>query len=137
MIYRATLEGTANKSVIINMPFLPVNPDYGTTRNQGRQKLARLESREFNTLVSDVLKEIRRRQTEMGGIGSVGSVNWPNAKLPSPLRETGSSFLRDATRMGLTKSLPMPRYITDFLSCGYPCLSIPWTRVLLGESDCL
>jgi hypothetical protein len=31
----AALEGNANKSMIINMPFLPVNPDYGTTRNQG------------------------------------------------------------------------------------------------------
>jgi hypothetical protein len=30
----AALEGTSNKSMIINMPFLPVNPDYGTTRNQ-------------------------------------------------------------------------------------------------------
>jgi hypothetical protein len=124
------------------MPFLPVNPDYGTTRNQvkytvhllnvnvfitfltsnkslffsilwsfltcyvikktflrkARQKLGRLESREFNTLVLDVLKEIRRRQTDSLGL-----------KANSPLRETGSSFLRDATRMGLTKSMPMPR----------------------------
>ena len=100
----ATLECNANKSVIINMPFLPVNPDYGTTRNQGRQKLARLESREFNTLVIDVLKEIRRRQTEMPG----------DVKMQSPLREMGSSFLRDATKMGLTKSLPMPRTISGF-----------------------
>ena len=91
------LECNANKSIIINMPFLPVNPDYGTTRNQGRQKLARLESHEFNTLVIDVLKEILRRQSEMSG----------GIKISSPLRETGSSFLRDATKMGLTKSLPM------------------------------
>ena len=43
------------------IPFLPVNPDFGTTRNQGRQKLARLSHQEFNFLVTDVLKEIRRR----------------------------------------------------------------------------
>lgn len=99
----AALEGNTNKSMIINMPFLPVNPDYGTTRNQARQKLARLESHEFATLVVDVLKEIRRRQTEMSSGGT-----WTSTltKTSSPLRETGSSFLRDATKMGLTKSLP-------------------------------
>lgn len=114
--FRATLEGNANKSVIINMPFLPVNPDYGTTRNQGRQKLARLESREFNTLVIDVLKEIRRRQTEMtGGWHPTAASSTTTTKMPSPLRETGSSFLRDATKMGLTKSLPMPRLIFFFV----------------------
>ena len=43
------------------IPFLPVNPEFGTTRNQGRQKLARLSGQEFNFLVADVLKEIRRR----------------------------------------------------------------------------
>ena len=100
----AQLECNTNKSFIINMPFLPVNPDYGTTRNQGRQKLARLESHEFNTLVIDVLKEILHRQSEMlGGI-----------KISSPLHETGSTFLRDAMKMGLTKSLPMSRTISGF-----------------------
>ena len=99
----ATLEGNANKSTIINMPFLPVNPDYGTTRNQARQKLARLESREFGTLVVDVLKEIRRRQTEMSS-----SVVWSATlnKTSSPLREAGASLFRDSSK---TKSLPMPR----------------------------
>ena len=38
------------------LPFLPVNPDYGTSRNQARQKLARLDKTEFATLVVDVLK---------------------------------------------------------------------------------
>eukprot|EP00096_Caligus_rogercresseyi_P012848 TRINITY_DN5514_c0_g1_i1.p1 TRINITY_DN5514_c0_g1~~TRINITY_DN5514_c0_g1_i1.p1 ORF type:complete len:725 (+),score=241.13 TRINITY_DN5514_c0_g1_i1:39-2213(+) len=47
------------------IPFLPVNPDFGTTRNQGRQKLARLNALEFSALVIDVLKEIRRRQSEL------------------------------------------------------------------------
>jgi hypothetical protein len=69
--------------------------------------LARLESREFVTLVVDVLKEIRRRQTEASG----GSGFFTEIKT-SPLRETGSSFLRDATRMGLTKSLPMARCLS-------------------------
>lgn len=49
----------------IPVPFLPVNPDYSATRNQGRQKLARLTQVEFAALVLDVLKEIRRRQVEI------------------------------------------------------------------------
>ena len=36
-----------NKLPSVMIPFLPVNPDYGTTRNQGRQKLARLNEQEF------------------------------------------------------------------------------------------
>jgi len=47
------------------VPFLPVNPDYSATRNQGRQKLARLTDQEFASLVVDVLKEIKRRQVEI------------------------------------------------------------------------
>merc|ERR1719295_2221093 len=49
----------------VPVPFLPVNPDYSATRNQGRQKLARLTQAEFAALVLDVLKEIRRRQVEI------------------------------------------------------------------------
>jgi len=49
----------------VPVPFLPVNPDYSATRNQGRQKLARLTQAEFASLVLDVLKEIRRRQVEI------------------------------------------------------------------------
>ena len=60
----------------VPVPFLPVNPDYSATRNQGRQKLARLTQAEFGSLVLDVLKEIRRRQVEIdtarGVLGEVG-----------------------------------------------------------------
>ncbi|XP_050410103.1 ARF GTPase-activating protein GIT2 isoform X1 [Patella vulgata] len=45
------------------VPFLPVNPDLSTTRNQGRQKLARFNKREFTTLIIDILNDARRRQT--------------------------------------------------------------------------
>jgi len=75
------------------IPFLPVNPDFGTTRNQGRQKLARLSHQEFNFLVTDVLKEIRRRQTEMN-----------NSPMKSPLREASARSNSQAT--AFTKSLP-------------------------------
>lgn len=57
------LENSAPSAVVI--PFLPVNPDYSATRNQGRQKLARLTQQEFGALVVDVLKEIKRRQGEI------------------------------------------------------------------------
>jgi len=86
------VEGSGGKNAVI-IPFLPVNPDFGTTRNQGRQKLARLSNQEFHFLVTDVLKEIRRRQTEM-------SVSSP---MKSPLRESAA---RSHTNQGFTKSLP-------------------------------
>ena len=57
------LEPNSQNSVVV--PFLPVNPDYSATRNQGRQKLARLTDAEFSALAIDVLKEIKRRQTEI------------------------------------------------------------------------
>ncbi|ESO91640.1 hypothetical protein LOTGIDRAFT_51898, partial [Lottia gigantea] len=54
------------------VPFLPVNPDLSTTRNQGRQKLARFNKREFTTLIIDILNDARRRQT-----GFTSPVNTP------------------------------------------------------------
>ncbi|XP_022108828.1 ARF GTPase-activating protein GIT2-like isoform X2 [Acanthaster planci] len=42
--------------------FLPLNPELSSTRNQGRQKLARFSAREFATLIIDILKEAKRRQ---------------------------------------------------------------------------
>ncbi|XP_003707270.1 ARF GTPase-activating protein GIT1 [Megachile rotundata] len=43
------------------VPFLPVNPQLSSTRNQGRQKLARFTPKEFATLIVDLLNEARRR----------------------------------------------------------------------------
>lgn len=43
------------------VPFLPVNPQLSSTRNQGRQKLARFTPKEFATLIIDFLIEARRR----------------------------------------------------------------------------
>lgn len=45
------------------MPFLPVNPELSATRNQGRQKLARLNAREFAILIIDILSDAKRRQS--------------------------------------------------------------------------
>ncbi|XP_036455129.1 LOW QUALITY PROTEIN: ARF GTPase-activating protein GIT2a [Colossoma macropomum] len=44
------------------VPFLPVNPEYSSTRNQGRQKLARFNTHEFATLIIDILSDAMRRQ---------------------------------------------------------------------------
>ena len=54
-LWIATLESSnpnrstnsTSKLPSVMIPFLPVNPDFGTTRNQGRQKLARLNAQEF------------------------------------------------------------------------------------------
>ncbi|GFG32134.1 hypothetical protein Cfor_06897 [Coptotermes formosanus] len=47
------------------VPFLPVNPEFSSTRNQGRQKLARFNAREFATLIIDILSDAKRRQSPM------------------------------------------------------------------------
>ncbi|XP_041855048.1 ARF GTPase-activating protein GIT2a isoform X5 [Melanotaenia boesemani] len=57
---------TQNHSTLVTettvVPFLPVNPEYSSTRNQGRQKLARFNAYEFATLVIDILSDAKRRQ---------------------------------------------------------------------------
>eukprot|EP00118_Oscarella_pearsei_P003554 m.14781 g.14781 ORF g.14781 m.14781 type:complete len:806 (+) comp25976_c0_seq4:13-2430(+) len=65
---------TQNHSMLVSdhhtMPFLPVNPAISSTRNQGRQKLATFTSKEFATLILDILVDAKRRQTlsqEKGG----------------------------------------------------------------------
>ncbi|CAH1969209.1 unnamed protein product [Acanthoscelides obtectus] len=44
------------------VPFLPVDNTLSTTRNQGRQKLARFSTPEFKSLVYDILVDTQRRQ---------------------------------------------------------------------------
>ncbi|MGH0185035.1 UNVERIFIED_CONTAM: hypothetical protein FKN15_016580 [Acipenser sinensis] len=60
----------ANHSTLVTersaVPFLPVNPEYSATRNQGRQKLARFNAREFATLIIDILSDAKRRQHGKG-----------------------------------------------------------------------
>ncbi|XP_051973589.1 ARF GTPase-activating protein GIT2b isoform X1 [Xyrauchen texanus] len=57
---------TQNHSTLVTdttvVPFLPVNPEYSSTRNQGRQKLARFNAHEFATLIIDILTDAKRRQ---------------------------------------------------------------------------
>ncbi|XP_027719069.1 ARF GTPase-activating protein GIT2 isoform X5 [Vombatus ursinus] len=69
---------TQNHSTLVTettaVPFLPVNPEYSSTRNQGRQKLARFNAHEFATLVIDILSDAKRRQQGNPSSGSKDNV---------------------------------------------------------------
>uniref|UniRef100_A0A6I8SNQ4 G protein-coupled receptor kinase interacting ArfGAP 2 n=1 Tax=Xenopus tropicalis TaxID=8364 RepID=A0A6I8SNQ4_XENTR len=69
---------TQNHSTLVTettvVPFLPVNPEYSSTRNQGRQKLARFNAHEFATLVIDILSDAKRRQQGGSVTGSKENV---------------------------------------------------------------
>jgi len=45
----------------MSVPFLPVNPDLSSMKNQGRQKLGCYGEKEFKNLVTQILIEINRR----------------------------------------------------------------------------
>lgn len=55
------------------VPFLPANPEFSATRNQGRQKLAKFNKREFATLIIDILNDAKRRYA--GLLSPSGTVN--------------------------------------------------------------
>lgn len=59
---------TQNHSALVRdtttVPFLPVNPSFSSTRNQGRQKLALFNAKEFATLIIDILNDARRREQD-------------------------------------------------------------------------
>ncbi|XP_063812016.1 ARF GTPase-activating protein GIT1 isoform X6 [Pseudophryne corroboree] len=71
---------TQNHSTLVTersaVPFLPVNPEYSATRNQGRQKLARFNAREFATLIIDILSEAKRRQQGKTPVISTDNVDY-------------------------------------------------------------
>ncbi|XP_069471373.1 ARF GTPase-activating protein GIT1 isoform X8 [Ambystoma mexicanum] len=71
---------TQNHSTLVTersaVPFLPVNPEYSATRNQGRQKLARFNAREFATLIIDILSEAKRRQQGKSPISPADNIDY-------------------------------------------------------------
>ncbi len=80
------LEPNSQNSIVI--PFLPLNPDYSATRNQGRQKLARLSHGEFTILAIDILKEAKRRQGEIDSArGIIRTKFSPTAELNHTLQK--------------------------------------------------
>uniref|UniRef100_A0A4W5P635 GIT ArfGAP 1 n=1 Tax=Hucho hucho TaxID=62062 RepID=A0A4W5P635_9TELE len=84
---------TQNHSTLVTersaVPFLPVNPEYSATRNQGRQKLARFNAREFATLIIDILSDAKRRQQ--------------GKSLSSPTGERGRGVEEERTEEGTEK----------------------------------
>ncbi|CAH1112515.1 unnamed protein product [Psylliodes chrysocephalus] len=52
----------ADTTELNDVPFLPVDNTLSTTRNQGRQKLARFSTPELKSLVYDILIDTQRRQ---------------------------------------------------------------------------
>uniref|UniRef100_A0A8C4ZCL2 G protein-coupled receptor kinase interacting ArfGAP 2a n=1 Tax=Gadus morhua TaxID=8049 RepID=A0A8C4ZCL2_GADMO len=77
---------TQNHSTLVTettvVPFLPVNPEYSSTRNQGRQKLARFNAHEFATLVIDILSDAKRRQQGNAVVSPKGDSEGPDADQP-------------------------------------------------------
>ncbi|XP_031561938.1 ARF GTPase-activating protein GIT2-like [Actinia tenebrosa] len=67
-----------NHSALVNdtttVPFLPVNPAFTSTRNQGRQKLALFNAQELATLILDILNDARRREQDSNPDLGPGSV---------------------------------------------------------------
>ena len=63
LVWLSTLKSSTILAPERTVPFLPVNPEFSSTRNQGRQKLARFNPREFATLVIDILSDAKRRQS--------------------------------------------------------------------------
>ncbi|KAL8605105.1 hypothetical protein ACOMHN_018906 [Nucella lapillus] len=64
-IWLSTHDHTSIVSERLTVPHLPVNPELSTTRNQGRQKLARFNNLEFATIVMDISNDATLRQTGM------------------------------------------------------------------------
>jgi len=62
LVWMSTKNPNTNVSDRQTVPFLPVSSDFSSTRNQGRQKLARFNAREFATLIIDLLSDAKRRQ---------------------------------------------------------------------------
>ncbi|XP_077942819.1 ARF GTPase-activating protein GIT2a isoform X7 [Gasterosteus aculeatus] len=84
---------TQNHSTLVTettvVPFLPVNPEYSSTRNQGRQKLARFNAHEFATLVIDILSDAKRRQQG-------NSIASPKDNVEFILRSAGGRLCSDS-----------------------------------------
>jgi len=102
------IESSSQASVLV--PFLPVNPDYSATRNQGRQKLARLTAQEFSALVVDVLKEVRRRQLEIDsarGISTTAVKYSPSHELNQTLTKLNLSNSTGCRASALSDDEPL------------------------------
>uniref|UniRef100_A0A803YGU2 GIT Spa2 homology (SHD) domain-containing protein n=1 Tax=Meleagris gallopavo TaxID=9103 RepID=A0A803YGU2_MELGA len=111
---------TQNHSTLVTersaVPFLPVNPEYSATRNQGRQKLARFNAREFATLLIDILGEAKRRQQGKSPLSPTDALDY-SLRSQSDLddqhdydsvasdEDTDQELLRNASRNNRARSM--------------------------------
>ncbi|ESN94038.1 hypothetical protein HELRODRAFT_193811 [Helobdella robusta] len=79
--------GVSEKQVV---PFLPANPEFSATRNQGRQKLAKFNKREFATLIVDILNDAKRRY-----VGVLSPVDGKNDKQLLNMTSTSNNTSND------------------------------------------
>uniref|UniRef100_A0A8C9LA41 GIT ArfGAP 2 n=1 Tax=Pavo cristatus TaxID=9049 RepID=A0A8C9LA41_PAVCR len=100
---------TQNHSTLVTettvVPFLPVNPEYSSTRNQGRQKLARFNAHEFATLVIDILSDAKRRQQGNPLSGSKGDQDNDQPDYDSVASDEDTDLETNAAKSTRQKSL--------------------------------
>jgi len=74
------------------VPFLPVNPAFTSTRNQGRQKLARFNALEFATLIVDILHDAKRREGADISLENPGSTTSGIVETNDPKSDDGPDY---------------------------------------------
>ncbi|KAF6017751.1 GIT2 [Bugula neritina] len=94
-IWMSTKNPNTNVSDRQTVPFLPVSSDFSSTRNQGRQKLARFNAREFATLIIDLLSDAKRRQQGALSPGLPEPAGKPIYELKDSLRHVKTSSFSD------------------------------------------
>lgn len=88
------------------VPFLPVNSNYSSTRNQGRQKLARYNTREFTTLIVDIVSEARRRQLGIPLSAAYGGAIATPKKTPTSAVSSTLKIVNDSDSDPLYDEVP-------------------------------
>ena len=86
----------------IQIPFLPVNPLFSSTRNQGRQKLATLNQSQLTSIIGGILIEANKRQMK-----HPVSHKPPVPSRPPVLPVMTSSFTQQTDRNGSPDSEPL------------------------------
>ncbi|KAL7286050.1 hypothetical protein TKK_0019658 [Trichogramma kaykai] len=102
------------------VPFLPIHPQLSSTRNQGRQKLARFTPKEFATLIIDILNEVAHRH-------SLSNATPLQDPIVTSLKKDG--FERQASQM----SDDEPLYDSVASDDDYAALTTDMTRTMNGD----
>ncbi|KAI8996112.1 hypothetical protein BC832DRAFT_300647 [Gaertneriomyces semiglobifer] len=78
-------------------PFLPVQPQFPSKRNQARQKLATLQSSRFKELAAEVFFELERRYPDLSQQGRFAGAGRPSGAATMP---RGSGSVSNARAVG-------------------------------------